>query len=108
MAGAWSYDEVIDLYREIGLDLISPVEIAAENDLVDIATKYPDLGIFGGIDKRVLAAGPDAIDEYLHRVIPHMVRRGGYIPTCDHGVPDDVTFTSYMHYRKRMLELDHA
>ena len=102
------YDEVIDLYREIGLDVISPVEIAAGNDVVEIATKYPDLAIFGGIDKRALAAGPDAIDAYLGRVIPPMVRRGGYVPTCDHGVPDNVTFASYMHYRKRILELDHA
>ena len=45
----------------------------------------------GGIDKRVLAAGKDAIDDYLERIIPAMVERGGYIPTCDHGVPDDVS-----------------
>ncbi|AQQ71311.1 hypothetical protein SMSP2_01682 [Limihaloglobus sulfuriphilus] len=35
-----------------------------------------------------------------------MVKRGGYIPTCDHGVPDNVSYENYMYYRKRMLELD--
>ena len=61
----------------------------------------------GGIDKRVLALGPEAIDEHLKRILPPMVRRGGYIPTCDHGVPDNVSYANYLHYRKRMLEWDH-
>ena len=36
-----------------------------------------------------------------------MVERGGYYPTCDHGVPDNVRFEDYLYYRKRMCELDH-
>ena len=67
--------------------------------------KYPELLIRGGIDKRILAGGKDAIDRELERVIPFMRERGGYIPTCDHGVPEEVSFENYMHYRKRMLEL---
>ncbi|MFA7232862.1 MAG: hypothetical protein WC076_01995 [Terrimicrobiaceae bacterium] len=31
--------------------------------------------------------------------------RGGYIPTCDHGVPADVTLANYLHYRRRCVEL---
>jgi hypothetical protein len=99
--------ESIGLYREMGMDVMSPFEIAAGNDVVAVATKYPDLIMQGGIDKRALAAGKDAIDDYLDRVIPFMVRRGGYIPTCDHGVPDNVSYENYMHYRRRMQELDH-
>jgi len=99
--------EAIDLYMEIGMDAMSPFEIAAGNDVLEIAAKYPNLVMAGGIDKRILAAGPGAIDEYLTRVIPPMVRRGGYIPTCDHGVPPNVSYASYMHYRKRIMELDH-
>ncbi len=97
----------VDLYLEIGLDMMSPWEIAAGNDVVEVARKYPQLRMLGGIDKRVLAAGPAAIDEYLDRVIPFMVKRGGYIPTCDHGVPDNVSLESYLHYRRRMMMLDH-
>ncbi|MBI5722526.1 MAG: hypothetical protein HZA50_01100 [Planctomycetes bacterium] len=100
-------DEVIDLYREVGMNVMSPFEVAAGNDVVAIARKYPDLVMSGGIDKRVLADGPEAIDNYLGKVIPFMVKRGGYIPTCDHGVPDNVSYASYMHYRKRIMELDH-
>jgi uroporphyrinogen decarboxylase len=99
--------EAIDLYREIGMDVMSPFEVAAGNDVVAIGRKYPDLVMSGGIDKRVLAAGRDAIDEFLNRVIPPMVKRSGYIPTCDHGVPDNVSYADYMHYRRRIMELDH-
>ena len=99
--------EAIDLYHPIGLTVLSPIEIAANNDLLAIARKYPDLVLFGGIDKRILADGPRAIDEYLSRIMPELVARGGYIPTCDHGVPDNVSYASYMHYRRRMMEMDH-
>ncbi|MBN2130042.1 MAG: hypothetical protein JW741_11125, partial [Sedimentisphaerales bacterium] len=100
--------EALDLYyHEIGMNVMSPFEVAAGNDVIELAAKYPDLVMTGGIDKRVLAEGPEAIDAYLDRVIPFMIKRGGYVPTCDHGVPDNVSYGSYMHYRRRMMELDH-
>ncbi len=97
----------IPLYREAGMDAMSPFEVASGCDVVEIGKKWPDLVIAGGIDKRVLAAGKHAIEEHLQHIIPAMVERGGYIPTCDHGVPDDVTLENYLYYRKRICELDH-
>ena len=99
-------DHVIPLYREaIGLDALSPFEVAAGCDVVRTAQEYPDLAIFGGIDKRVLAQGRDAIDAMLERIIPAMRERGGYIPTCDHGVPEEVPYEDYLYYRRRVVEL---
>ena len=99
-------DPVIPLYREaIGLDVMSPFEVAAGCDVVRTARAYPDLAIFGGIDKRVLAQGRDAIDAMLERIIPVMRARGGYIPTCDHGVPAEVPYADYLYYRRRVVEL---
>jgi len=86
---------------------MSPFEVASGCDVVTMGEEWPDLVMMGGIDKRVLAAGTDAIEEHLLHIIPAMVRRGGYIPTCDHGVPDNVTLESYLYYRKRICELDH-
>ncbi|MCL2771839.1 MAG: hypothetical protein FWD71_00695 [Oscillospiraceae bacterium] len=95
---------IIDLYEEIGLDHMSPFEVAAGCDVVEVGKKYPDLKIRGGIDKRILAAGKDAIDREIDRIMPVMKKRGGYIPVCDHGVPEEVDFNDYMHFRKRMVE----
>jgi len=97
-------EPVIDLYRELGMTHMSPFEVAAGCDVLRVAQKYPDLRISGGIDKRVLAEGKDAIDRMVDRIFPEMQKRGGYLPTCDHGVPEEVSLENYLHYRKRCLE----
>ena len=97
-------DGVIDLYRSIGMDYMSPFEAAAGSDVVKIAQKYPDLRISGGIDKRMIARGGDDIRRHLDAIMPAMRKRGGYIPTCDHGVPEETTFENYMLYRRLMKE----
>ena len=72
--------------------------------MVRTGQEYPDLLLLGGVDKRVLAQGKDAIDRMVDRIFPAMRLRGGYIPTCDHGVPEEVSLENYLHYRKRCLE----
>lgn len=95
----------IPVYKEIGVNVMVPFEVAAGCDVVEIGRAHPDLVIFGGIDKRVIARGKDEIDAELNRIIPAMRARGGYIPTCDHGVPEEVPYVNYLHYRKRCVEL---
>lgn len=95
---------IIDLYGNLGCDVMNPFEVASGCDVVAIGQAHPALRLSGGIDKRVLAAGKEDIDRHLDRILPAMRRRGGYIPTCDHGVPEEVSFENYMHYRRRMLE----
>jgi hypothetical protein len=97
-------DPVIPLYRGIGMDYMSPFEAASGCDVVRTAGEYPDLILRGGFDKRILAAGKDAIDREVDRIMPAMKKRGGYIPCCDHGVPEEVKFEDYIHFRERMLE----
>ncbi|NOX53868.1 MAG: hypothetical protein GXP27_05405 [Planctomycetes bacterium] len=99
-------EPIIPLYQEaIGMDVMSPFEVAAGCDVVAIGRRYPDLVLCGGIDKRVLAQDKTAIDEMVERILPAMRARGGYIPTCDHSVPEEVSLENYLHYRKRCLEL---
>jgi uroporphyrinogen decarboxylase len=87
------------------MDVMSPFEVASGCDVVQIGRQFPWLVMSGGIDKRVLAAGKDAIDRHLEYIIPPMRARGGYFPTCDHAVPAEVSLENYRHYRKRCLEL---
>ena len=99
-------EPAVPLYLQAGLDVMYPWEVASGCDVVEIGRRWPNLVMSGGIDKRVLAAGKDDIDKHLGYIMPAMKQRGGYIPTCDHGVPDDVSFQNYMHYRRRVCELD--
>jgi uroporphyrinogen decarboxylase len=97
-------EPVIPLYQEMGVDVMSPFEVASGSDVVEIGKKFPDLVISGGIDKRVLSKGKEAIDMHLDYILPAMHTRGGYIPTCDHGVPEEVSLENYKYYRKKCLE----
>ena len=95
---------VIPIYQEMGMDIMSPFEVASGCDVVDIGRQYPRLAMLGGMDKRVLATTTDEIDRMVDRIMPVMKQRGGFIPTCDHGVPEEVSFGNYIHFRKRLLE----
>jgi uroporphyrinogen-III decarboxylase len=96
---------VIDVYKEgIGMDILGPFEVASGCNVVQIGKDYPWLIMSGGIDKRVLSMDTDAIDRYLESILPVMRKRGGYIPTIDHGVPPEVPWQNYLHYRKRCVE----
>jgi hypothetical protein len=97
-------EAVIDLYRGIGMDVMTPFEVASGCDVVAIGKKYPGLVMTGGIDKRILATTTTAIDAHIDAIFPAMRKRGGYIPTCDHGVPAEVSYENYLYFRKRCLE----
>jgi len=96
----------IPVYQEaIGMDVMSPFEVASGCDVVEIGRRYPELVMRGGIDKRILASGRKAIDEHLEHIFPAMRKRGGCIPSCDHGVPAEVPYQDYLYYRERCVEL---
>lgn len=99
-------DPVIPVYRQaIGMTAMSPFEVASGCDVVRTGREYPDLVISGGIDKRVLAQSLQDIDAMVERIVPVMRERGGYVPTVDHGTPEEVPYANYLHYRARMVEL---
>ena len=95
---------VIPVYQEIGMTYLSPFEVASGCDVVALRKQYPELLMRGGFDKRIIAAGKDAIDREVERIMPFMKAQGGYIPTCDHGVPEEVSFENYVHFRRRLNE----
>lgn len=97
-------EPVIPIYMELGMDVMSPFEVASGCDVVKIGQKYPSLIMSGGIDKRVLSLSKEEIDKHINLILPAMKSRGGYIPTCDHGVPEEVSYDNYLYFRKRCLE----
>ena len=97
--------ELIPLWLEAGFQNTWPVEVAAGNDLVAFRRQYGHAIAFGGgIDKRSLAAGGDVMRAELERVAP-VIRDGGYLPTCDHGVPPDIFWPNFIEYTRRLAQL---
>jgi len=96
--------ELIPLFLEAGITGLFPMEVAAGMDVREVRRNFPNLQIMGGVDKRALATGKEAIDLEIKRVSP-VVRSGGYIPFVDHFVPPDVSFSNYRYFRQRLVEL---
>ena len=99
-------NELIPLWLEVGINFIWPLEVAAHNDAVALRKKYgKDLIIGGGIDKRELAKGKEAIREEVMSKVPFLLEQGGYFPSVDHVTPPDVTFENYCYYINLMREV---
>jgi len=96
--------ELCALFIEGGVDGVYPLEIAAGSEPATLRERYPDLALLGGVDKRALAAGPEAIDRELERLAP-VVEQGGYLPMVDHLVPPDVSLENYQYYLERRREV---
>jgi uroporphyrinogen decarboxylase len=51
-----------------------------------------------------MARGGRAIRAELKRLSP-VVRDGGYIPSCDHGVPSDVSWRNFVDYSRLLAKM---
>jgi len=93
-------------WLEAGVNLQFPIEIGTwQADPMAYRRQYGrDLRIFGGIDKRQLARGRQAIDAEIERRRPLMAE-GGFVPLPDHLIPPDVPLDDYRYYLDRIREL---
>jgi uroporphyrinogen decarboxylase len=81
------------------------LERASDQDPVRLRQKFgKSLRLWGGVDKRVLAQGPEVIDEHLRTMRP-LIEEGGFIPTVDHTVPPDVSWDNFRHYMESKTKL---
>jgi uroporphyrinogen decarboxylase len=97
-------DALIPIWLESGMNYLFPFEVQCGMDVLRVRREYgKDLRIIGGVDKRVIAIGPEAIDAEINRLRP-LMEEGGYIPMTDHSIPPNVSFENYVYYMKRMRE----
>jgi len=90
--------QLIPVWIEAGCNATSPLEVAAGNDLPAYRRTYSEqMAYLGGVDKRAMAAGDKVIEAEMDRLQP-VIDAGGYLPSCDHGVPADVSWADYVDY----------
>lgn len=88
--------ELIPLWIEADINCCDPIEVAAGNDIVDFRRRFGKrMAYRGGVDKRAMARGGKVLAEEIQRIEP-VVKSGGYIPSCDHGIPSDVSWPNYL------------
>jgi len=90
--------QLTPLFVEAGVDGLLPFEVAAGNDILAVREAFPRLTIIGGVDKRPLAVGREAIDRELAAKLPAMFARGRYLPTVDHHLPPNVPYDNFRYY----------
>ena len=96
--------ELIPIWVEAGINVCDPIEVAAGNDIVSFRRRFgKSMAYRGGVDKRAMAKGGRTIQDEMRRIEP-VIRSGGYIPSCDHGVPADVSWPDFVEYTRLLAK----
>ena len=86
---------------DAGFQICDPIEIAAGNDVHAFQKTFGKrMAYLGGVDKRAIARGGKALADHLDRLTP-AIDFGGYIPSCDHGIPPDISWPNMLDYARR-------
>lgn len=97
--------ELIPVWIESGVNVCTPIEIAAGNNLVEYRKRFGmNMAYRGGVDKRAIAKGGKALEEAMS-FIPLLLEEGGYIPSCDHGVPPDISWNNFIEYGRLLAKM---
>jgi uroporphyrinogen decarboxylase len=98
--------ELIPIWIDAGINVCDPIEVAAGNDIVAFREQFGTrMAYKGGIDKRAIAKGGEVLRNEVQRVVPPLLKAGGFIPSCDHGVPADVSWPNFVDYSRQLAEL---
>lgn len=96
---------ILPYLLEGGINCLFPFEVNGCSHPGELLTKYEGkLRIMGGFNKMKLIEGKEAIKEYMESIAP-FVKKGGYIPFCDHRCPPDVTEENYLYYLNLKKEM---
>jgi uroporphyrinogen decarboxylase len=97
--------ELIPIWIESGINVCDPIEVAAHNDINDFRRRFGRrMAYRQGIDKRAIAKGGRTMRDELKRIEP-VVKAGGYIPGCDHGVPPDISWQNFVDYSRLLARM---
>ena len=98
--------ELIPIWIESGINVCDPIEVAAHNDIVAFREQFGrKMAYTGGIDKRAIAAGGKVMEDEVLRVVPPLLKDGGFLPSCDHGVPPDISWPNFIEYSRLLAKL---
>jgi len=84
-------------FVDCGVDGLLPWEANAGCDVAAVREQFPDLLMIGGYDKTVMHQGEVAMRAEFERLLP-TAKTGGYIISCDHQAPPDVSLEDYRLY----------
>jgi uroporphyrinogen decarboxylase len=97
--------DLVSGWLKTGVNIMFPCEVAAGTDMFRLRKDFGlEVRLQGGIDKKPLVQGKEAIDRELERISP-LLEQGGFVPHLDHLVPPDIPLGNYMYYREQKKKL---
>jgi uroporphyrinogen decarboxylase len=98
--------DLIPIWIDGGITCAWPIEVAAENDILEYRRRFGSrMAYQGGMDKRAIARGGDAMRDMVTRIVPPLLETGGFIPRCDHAVPTGVSWPNFLEYARLIARL---
>ena len=95
--------DMVPWFEQAGLDGILPLERQAGVDIAKIRQSHPKMRFIGGFDKRAMYQGEEAMRAEFERLLP-VAAQGGYLISCDHQTPPEVSIENYKLYIKLFKE----
>jgi hypothetical protein len=97
---------VIPAFLDAGVNVMHPMEGAANMDIVEIRETYGErLAFYGGIDKHIIRRSKEEIVAELETKIPPMVKSGGCVLALDHRIPNGTSLDNYRFYVDKAWEI---
>ena len=97
--------ELIPLWIEGGITGHYPLEqCCPDMNILNLRKKFPNLQLFGGINKKVISKDKNAVDLELNK-ISDVIKQRGYIPYADHCIVEDVPLENMIYYRDRLRNI---
>lgn len=90
--------KMIPSFLSVGVTGLFPLEVQSGMDPAEIRDLYPTLFLKGGIDKRALIHGKEAIEKEIKDKFDIAWSKGMYLPWVDHGIPPDVSWDNFRYF----------
>jgi len=98
-------EPALPLVVPLGVNALLPWEVKAGNDLDRVRDRYPELIMFGGIEKESVNAGNTAMIRPVIDAKRPLIRGGRYFPNGDHGLQSVVDFENLCKFMTRLHEV---
>ncbi len=85
--------QLVPLLVECGFNSLYPFEVHGNNDLFALRDQFPELIMFGWLEKDVVNEGNEhRIEPEIRGKVPPLLAKGRYFPNGDHGIQPMVTY----------------
>jgi hypothetical protein len=98
--------QLVPLLVECGFNSLYPFEVKGSNDLLALREQFPELVMFGGLEKEVVNEGNERlIEPEIRGKVPPLLAKKRYFPNGDHGLQPSVTFHNLCRFMTALHEV---